>query len=41
MITRPSLLRTPAAAAGVDGFIRKYWPFLKALKVPTIIASTP
>ncbi|HEY5480757.1 MAG TPA: dihydroorotate dehydrogenase [Verrucomicrobiae bacterium] len=22
---------------GVDGFIRKYWPFLKALKVPTII----
>ncbi len=22
---------------GVDGFIKKYWPFLKALKVPTII----
>lgn len=22
---------------GVDGFIRKYWPFLKALKVPTIV----
>jgi dihydroorotate dehydrogenase (NAD+) catalytic subunit len=22
---------------GVDGFIRKYWPFLKALKVPTFI----
>jgi dihydroorotate dehydrogenase (NAD+) catalytic subunit len=22
---------------GVDGFIRKYWPFLKQLKVPTII----
>jgi dihydroorotate dehydrogenase (NAD+) catalytic subunit len=22
---------------GVDGFIRKYWPFLKELKVPTII----
>jgi len=22
---------------GVDGFIEKYWPFLKALKVPTII----
>jgi dihydroorotate dehydrogenase (NAD+) catalytic subunit len=22
---------------GVDGFIQKYWPFLKALKVPTII----
>ena len=22
---------------GVDGFIRKYWPFLKTLKVPTII----
>ena len=22
---------------GVDGFIRKHWPFLKALKVPTII----
>jgi dihydroorotate dehydrogenase (NAD+) catalytic subunit len=22
---------------GMDGFIRKYWPFLKALKVPTII----
>jgi dihydroorotate dehydrogenase (NAD+) catalytic subunit len=22
---------------GVDGFIRKYWPFLKGLKVPTII----
>ncbi len=22
---------------GVDGFIRKYWPFLKKLKVPTII----
>ena len=22
---------------GVDGFIRKYWPFLKRLKVPTII----
>ena len=22
---------------GVDGFITKYWPFLKALKVPTII----
>jgi len=22
---------------GVDGFIRKYWPFLKDLKVPTII----
>ncbi len=22
---------------GVDGFIRKYWPFLKALKVPTLI----
>jgi dihydroorotate dehydrogenase (NAD+) catalytic subunit len=22
---------------GVDAFIRKYWPFLKALKVPTII----
>jgi dihydroorotate dehydrogenase (NAD+) catalytic subunit len=23
--------------SGVDGFIRKYWPFLKTLKVPTII----
>ncbi len=22
---------------GVDGFIKKYWPFLKTLKVPTII----
>jgi len=22
---------------GVDGFIKKYWPFLKGLKVPTII----
>jgi len=22
---------------GVDGFIKKYWPFLKSLKVPTII----
>jgi dihydroorotate dehydrogenase (NAD+) catalytic subunit len=22
---------------GADGFIKKYWPFLKALKVPTII----
>ena len=22
---------------GVDGFIKKYWPFLKELKVPTII----
>lgn len=22
---------------GVDGFIQKYWPFLKSLKVPTII----
>ena len=22
---------------GVDGFIRKYWPFLKGLKVPTVI----
>ena len=22
---------------GVDGFIQKYWPFLKELKVPTII----
>ena len=22
---------------GVDGFIKKYWPFLKKLKVPTII----
>ena len=22
---------------GVDGFIRKYWPFLKELKVPTLI----
>ena len=22
---------------GVNGFIRKYWPFLKALKVPTVI----
>ena len=22
---------------GVDRFIKKYWPFLKALKVPTII----
>lgn len=22
---------------GVDGFIRKYWPFLKSLKIPTII----
>jgi len=22
---------------GVDGFVRKYWPFLKELKVPTII----
>jgi len=22
---------------GVDGFIKKYWPFLKALKAPTII----
>jgi dihydroorotate dehydrogenase (NAD+) catalytic subunit len=22
---------------GVDGFIRKYWPFLKSLQVPTII----
>jgi len=22
---------------GVDGFIRKYWPYLKTLKVPTII----
>jgi dihydroorotate dehydrogenase (NAD+) catalytic subunit len=22
---------------GVDGFIRKYWPFLRTLKVPTII----
>jgi dihydroorotate dehydrogenase (NAD+) catalytic subunit len=22
---------------GVDGFIRKYWPFLKELKVPTIL----
>jgi dihydroorotate dehydrogenase (NAD+) catalytic subunit len=22
---------------GVDGFIKKYWPFLKALQVPTII----
>lgn len=22
---------------GVDGFIKKYWPFLKALRVPTII----
>jgi len=22
---------------GVDGFIKKYWPFLKQLKVPTII----
>ena len=21
----------------MDGFIKKYWPFLKALKVPTII----
>ena len=23
--------------AGVDGFIEKYWPFLKSLRVPTII----
>jgi len=23
--------------SGVDGFIKKYWPFLKELKVPTII----
>jgi dihydroorotate dehydrogenase (NAD+) catalytic subunit len=22
---------------GVDGFVKKYWPFLKSLKVPTII----
>ena len=22
---------------GVDGFIKKYWPFLKSLQVPTII----
>jgi dihydroorotate dehydrogenase (NAD+) catalytic subunit len=22
---------------GVDGFIKKYWPFLKSLKVPTIV----